>query len=304
MWGRPHTFAPNGRENRVDEPPSRRLIAAVFKFTGKQAAIAGLIAALYAVLSLVFHPISFGVYQIRIAEALTVIPFLTGAAIPGLFIGCYIANALGGMGWLDIVIGPLITLVAAFLTWGMRRLPSQILSGVIAVIPVFGMWAGGVYMLSGWLIDTYTAIGLILSAVALLGAFILEEAPRRKKEGFRLGLWIWRVVALLVAASAVRLLRTTPDSHMYLAGGLLLLASVAAAMILARIRQAGENVNAVLAPLPPVLLNAFGVSLYLAPVMGVDYWFAVQMIGVGQLIACYLLGLPLLMMLRRRGLFV
>ncbi|NOY89172.1 MAG: QueT transporter family protein, partial [FCB group bacterium] len=82
----------------------------------KQISLAGLIAALYVVLSLVFMPISFGVYQIRIAEALTVLPFLTPAAIPGLFIGCLLANIFGGMGWLDIVFGPLITLLAAVAT--------------------------------------------------------------------------------------------------------------------------------------------------------------------------------------------
>jgi len=49
-----------------------------------------------------------------------------------------------------------------------------------------------------------------------------------------------------------------------------------------------------------VLINAFGVSLYLAPMAGFDYWFSVQMIGVGQLIACYLLGLPLLRLLQKR----
>ena len=62
----------------------------------------------------------------------------------------------------------------------------------------------------------------------------------------------------------------------------------------------GENPNVLLAPLPPVLVNAFGVSLYLAPMLGFDYWFSVQMIGVGQLIACYMLGLPLLRLLQKR----
>ena len=67
----------------------------------------------------------------------------------------------------------------------------------------------------------------------------------------------------------------------------------------------GENPNLAVAPLPPVLFNAFGVALYLAPIMEVNYWFAVQMIGVGQLIACYLIGLPLLLLLeKRRHLFV
>ncbi len=55
-----------------------------------------------------------------------------------------------------------------------------------------------------------------------------------------------------------------------------------------------------LAPMPPILFNAFGVSAYLAPLIGVSYWFSVQMVGIGQLIACYLIGLPILIVLHRR----
>ena len=54
------------------------------------------IAALYVVLTLVFAPISFGPVQVRIAEALCILPMFTPAAIPGLFIGCLIANGIGG----------------------------------------------------------------------------------------------------------------------------------------------------------------------------------------------------------------
>ena len=56
-------------------------------YTLREISLAGLVAAAYTVLSLVLAPISFGVYQIRVAEALTVLPFVSRAAIPGLFIG-------------------------------------------------------------------------------------------------------------------------------------------------------------------------------------------------------------------------
>ncbi len=59
-----------------------------------------LIAALYATLTVIFAPISFGPIQVRIAEALTVLPMFTSAAIPGLFIGCIIANLFGGANYL------------------------------------------------------------------------------------------------------------------------------------------------------------------------------------------------------------
>ena len=148
-------------------------------------AVAGVIAGLYAAVSLALFPFSFGVYQVRVAEALTVVPFLTPAAVPGLFVGCLVANVFGGMGWLDIVVGSLITLIAAGTTRWIYHWP-------------FGPW--------------------------------------RK----------W------------------------------------------------------LAPAPAVLFNAFGVSVYLAPIIGVDYWFCVQMIGIGQFVSCYVIGMPLLMLLEKR----
>lgn len=55
---------------------------------------AALIAAVYVVLTLVFAPFSYGEIQVRISEALTILPFFTPAAIPGLFVGCILANCL------------------------------------------------------------------------------------------------------------------------------------------------------------------------------------------------------------------
>ena len=76
----------------------------------------GLIAAIYVVLTLIFQPISFGAIQFRIAEALTLLPILTFDAVPGLFVGCVIANLLGGGVWFDVVLGSLATLLAAVCT--------------------------------------------------------------------------------------------------------------------------------------------------------------------------------------------
>ena len=55
---------------------------------------AAMIAAIYVVLTYVFAPFSFGEVQIRIAEALTILPVFTPAAIPGLFVGCIVGNIL------------------------------------------------------------------------------------------------------------------------------------------------------------------------------------------------------------------
>ena len=55
--------------------------------------------------------------------------------------------------------------------------------------------------------------------------------------------------------------------------------------------------NPKLAPLPPVLINAFGVSIYLHLLFDLPYWITVLYIGIGEVIACYVLGYPLLILL-------
>ena len=55
----------------------------------------------YAALTLLFYPLSFGLSQLRISEGLCILPYFTPAAVPGLFLGCVIANIFGGFGLLD-----------------------------------------------------------------------------------------------------------------------------------------------------------------------------------------------------------
>jgi uncharacterized membrane protein len=82
---------------------------------------AGVIAAIYVVLVQVFSFSSFGPIQFRVAEALTILPYFTSAAIPGLFVGCLIANILGGAVLWDIIFGSLATLIAAILSYRLRK---------------------------------------------------------------------------------------------------------------------------------------------------------------------------------------
>lgn len=80
-----------------------------------------MIAAIYVVLTVLFAPFGFGQIQVRIAEALTVLPFFTPAAIPGLFIGCLIGNIIGGAIIPDIIFGSLATLIGACFTYLLRK---------------------------------------------------------------------------------------------------------------------------------------------------------------------------------------
>ena len=80
-----------------------------------------MIGAIYVVLTILFQPFSFGQIQVRIAEALTILPIFTPAAIPGLFVGCLIGNILGGSILPDIIFGSLATLIGAIFTFLLRK---------------------------------------------------------------------------------------------------------------------------------------------------------------------------------------
>ena len=92
------------------------------KFGIKYLTLAGIIAALYMLLTLPFAQFSYGIIQFRLAEILTVLPILNFAAVPGVFVGCFLVNLLNphSLGLVDIIGGSLATLLAAWLSyrWG------------------------------------------------------------------------------------------------------------------------------------------------------------------------------------------
>ncbi len=96
-----------------------------------------LIAALYATLTLILAPFSFGMLQFRISEVLTILPMFTFSAVPGLTIGCLLSNCIGGMGAMDIVFGTLATFLAAICSYLLRKhkwlvpLPPVVFNGLI-----------------------------------------------------------------------------------------------------------------------------------------------------------------------------
>lgn len=151
-------------------------------FNSKQISIGGVVGAIYFVITITpgISAISYGQFQIRIAEALTVLPFIYPGAIAGLFVGCLLANIFGPFGIQDIIFGSFLTLNAAWITYYLRH-----------------------------------------------------------------------------------------------------------------------TCRPILAPLPPVILNAFGVSAYLHFIFGEPYWVFVLSIGFGEIIACYGIGYPLLKFLMR-----
>lgn len=84
---------------------------------------AALIAALYVVLTYVANSLGLasGAIQVRFSEALTILPFFTPAAIPGLFVGCILSNLLTGCAIWDIIFGSIATLLGAIGTYALRK---------------------------------------------------------------------------------------------------------------------------------------------------------------------------------------
>jgi len=131
---------------------------------------AGVIAALYAALTIAIAPIAYGPLQFRIAEALCILPFFFPAAVPGLFIGCIIANLLSPYGMLDVVVGSAASLFAALCTMqigkgGRGRLPVK----VIACLPPVVFNAVFIGALIAWFTVGFGDIRVFFIAFAISG---------------------------------------------------------------------------------------------------------------------------------------
>ena len=125
----------------------------MFESKAKFVAQAAIIAAVYTVLKVFIAAFNLasGAIQVRVSEALTILPVFTPAAVPGLFIGCLISNTVTGAAPLDIVFGSIATLIGAFGTYRLRS-GSRILASIppivanVLIIPFVLSW---VYQIPG-----------------------------------------------------------------------------------------------------------------------------------------------------------
>ncbi len=140
------------------------------RITARRLTQAAAIAALYIVLTVTFAPISFGEMQVRISEALAILPLFTPAAVPGLFIGCLLANLLSGAVVLDVIFGSLATLIGAVCGYLLRKsrwlvpLPT-VLSNALIVPFVLKYGYGAALPIP--LMAAYVAVGEIISCCVL-----------------------------------------------------------------------------------------------------------------------------------------
>ncbi|MBR2343928.1 MAG: QueT transporter family protein [Clostridia bacterium] len=151
--------------------------------------VASAVAALYVILTWLSSllGLSGGVIQLRISEALTVLPVFFPEAVPGLFIGCIISNLITSAVVWDIIFGSLATLLGALGAYYLRRLPRRLmwlstLPTVIAntsIVPLVLVYAYGVPD-ALWFVILTVGIGEIISA-GLFGSalYYLLDKNRR-----------------------------------------------------------------------------------------------------------------------------
>ena len=144
----------------------------------------GAIAAVYVLLTMLAAALGLdsGAVQLRLSEALTILPVFTPAAVPGLFIGCLLSNLLaGGVIW-DVIFGSLATLLGAVGTRLLRKnrwlacLPPIL--GNVLIIPFVLTYAYGIPGGIPWFMFT-VGMGEVLSC-GLLGQLLWSTLDKHK----------------------------------------------------------------------------------------------------------------------------
>lgn len=154
------------------------------RFTPRQMATAGIIAAIYAALTLLLPLPQYGPVQFRLAEAMTVLPFLFPEAVPGLTVGCFLANLLGSPMPVDWIVGTAATLLAALWTSRLRHRALAPLPPVICNMVLVGAELALFYPAEG--MGFWAAFGLNALTVGIgeaaacfiLGSLLLQVLPR------------------------------------------------------------------------------------------------------------------------------
>ena len=159
------------------------------KFTVRELTLAAVVAAVYFVLCYFgnIFQLTFGPVQVRLGEALTVLPFLFPATAPGVALGCLLTNVLSPYGPIDMIVGTLATALAAWLTakmprWYLAALPPIVMNALL--LPP--MWAfaeagaiNSVFWASYWF-NMWTFVVGEAIACYVLGTVLLKGLSRVK----------------------------------------------------------------------------------------------------------------------------
>ena len=147
------------------------------KFSTAKICRAGIVASVYFILTYFFQAISFGPIQLRVAEALTILPLFFIESVPALFIGCMVANLFSGFLIFDIAIGAPTTLIAAIITYLIGKMIKhkhlRFMLGAIPPILANAFAVPLVILLSGGLEYTYMVQAVIIGVGQALAIYPL-----------------------------------------------------------------------------------------------------------------------------------
>ena len=153
----------------------------------RELTLAAVVAAVYFVLCYFgnIFQLTFGPVQVRLGEALTVLPFLFPATAPGVALGCLLTNVLSPYGPIDMVVGTLATAVAAWLTtkmprWYLAALPPIVINALL--LPPMWAWAeagavNGAFWAAYWF-NLWTFVAGEAIACYVLGTVLLKALPK------------------------------------------------------------------------------------------------------------------------------
>ena len=152
---------------------------------------AAMIAAIYVVLTICVNALGLasGVIQVRLSEALCILPIFTPAAIPGLFVGCLLSNISAGCVIYDVIFGSLATLIGACGTYLLRKtrfvftLPPVLANSII--VPLILRYAYGVED-AIWFLMVTVGIGELIS-VCVVGMILKAALYKQRNYIFRQG---------------------------------------------------------------------------------------------------------------------
>lgn len=156
---------------------------------------AAMISALYVVLTLIANAFALAsnAIQIRISEALTILPYFTPTAIPGLVIGCFLSNILTGCALPDIIFGSIATLIGALGTYALRKwkwcAPIPPILANTVIVPFILIYGYGILIEGASVLYCYgyycltVGIGEIISC-GILGMTLLLTLEKHRKNIF------------------------------------------------------------------------------------------------------------------------
>ncbi len=150
--------------------------------------LAAIIAALYVVLTFFANMLGLasGSIQIRFSEALAILPYFTPAAVPGLTIGCFLANLLTGCALPDLIFGPIATLIGAFGTRLLRNkskwlAPLPPIAANAVILPIVLFYGYGIRPV--WFSFITVTLGEIISC-GVLGIILLDTLEKYRNQLF------------------------------------------------------------------------------------------------------------------------